>query len=64
MEKVICCNCDRDCTSNYWMCDNPDWQDHEWCPDCFDGTACGAGVHGEGCPTQVFNSPAIDAHQN
>jgi len=35
------------------MCDEPG-QDGEWCPACFEKTACGNGVHGEGCPTKVF----------
>lgn len=52
-ERTICCNCDKDCTAHHWMCDEPD-QDGAWCPDCWEKTACSQGVHGEGCPTQVF----------
>lgn len=59
MDTVICCNCDKDCTSHHWMCDEE--TDGTWCPDCWEETACCAGVHGEGCPTQVFNSPVLDA---
>ena len=51
-ERVICGNCDRDCSRHYWMCDR---DDGEWCPECWEKTACSQGVHGEGCPTQVFS---------
>lgn len=51
-DKVTCCNCGRDCSRHYFMCD---YDTGEWCPECWDNTACGNGVHGEGCPTQVFS---------
>ncbi|TWB15575.1 hypothetical protein [Nitrospirillum bahiense] len=40
-----------------------DQDDGAWCTDCFDGTPCGKGHHGEGCPTMVhgINSPADPA---
>lgn len=54
-EVIVCCNCDKECTSHYVMCDE---QEGEWCPECFwEKTACGQGVHGEGCPTTVFSAP-------
>lgn len=56
-ERTICCNCDKDCTTHYWMCDEE--ADGVWCPDCWEKTACCAGVHGEGCPTQVFSDAPI-----
>ena len=54
-DDVICCNCERDCSRHFWMCD----QDAEssWCPECWENTACAAGVHGESCPTEVFSTP-------
>lgn len=52
--NVTCCNCDKDCTRHHFMCDEPD-QDGAWCPECWEKTACYAGVHGEGCATAVFN---------
>lgn len=50
-----CCNCDKDCSSHHWMCDDLEFHDCVWCPDCWENTACCAGVHGEGCSTQVFS---------
>ena len=52
-DKVMCCNCEQDCTGHHFMCDEAD-QNGEWCPRCWELTACCAGVHGEGCATQVF----------
>jgi hypothetical protein len=54
-DTVMCCNCDKDCTRHHFMCDAAD-QNGEWCPECFELTACYAGVHGEGCSTRVFAS--------
>ncbi len=51
-EIVICSNCECDCSAQHYMCDQDDWT---LCPDCFEKTACAAGVHGEGCPTLVLN---------
>lgn len=51
-EPVICWNCDTDCSRHYFMCDR---DGGDWCPECWDKTACSQGVHGEGCPTQVFS---------
>jgi hypothetical protein len=52
---MTCSICDDDCTRHRWMCDRVDGV---WCPRCFELTACGAGDHGEGCPTQVFSDEA------
>ena len=52
IEIVRCCNCERDCSRHYWMCDE---DDGEFCPACWGNTACSQGVHGEGCATQVFS---------
>jgi hypothetical protein len=60
--RVVCCNCDKDCAAHHWMCDEPG-QDGAWCPTCWEGTACCAGVHGEGCPTQVIEGPRPKAVQ-
>jgi hypothetical protein len=57
-ERIICCNCDNECTPRYLMCDK---DNGEFCPDCFDLTACAAGVHGEGCSTLVINDRALEA---
>jgi hypothetical protein len=62
IDRVICCNCDKDCTTHHWMCDVQ--TENVWCPECFEKTACHAGVHGEGCPTQVFNAPPSDPLRN
>lgn len=48
---VKCKNCGRDCSGHHVMCDR---SEGEWCPRCFQATACGQGKHGESCPTQVF----------
>ncbi len=48
---TTCCNCDKDTSNLYFMCD---MLDGEWCPECWEKTACSQGVHGEGCPTKVF----------
>src|SRR4051812_15928555 len=48
---IICCNCEIECTDHYWICDR---DDGEWCPECWDKTACSQGVHGDECPTQIF----------
>src|SRR5258708_30681488 len=46
---------EKECGAHYLMCDQ---QEGEWCPECFwEKTACGQGVHGEGCPTSVFVGP-------
>lgn len=49
-----CSNCEKELTPPcvYFFCDE---DDGIWCPDCFEETACGQGVHGEGCPTKVFD---------
>jgi hypothetical protein len=52
-EIVKCINCEKDCARHHVMCDVQ--PDYAWCPECFGNTACAAGVHGEGCPTQVFS---------
>ena len=52
-ERVICSGCGKDCTTNFWMCDE-ETDEWKWCPDCFDTTPCGMGEHGEGCPTQAM----------
>lgn len=50
---ILCCNCDHDTTPRFFTCDED--PDALWCTDCFALTACSAGVHGEGCATQVNN---------
>lgn len=60
-EKVTCCNCEMDCTRHHFMCDQ---DDGEWCQECWDKTACAQGVHGEGCPTQVFGEQAAPAYDD
>lgn len=59
MASVICCNCEADCTRRYFMCEEDDGQ---WCPECWEKTACCAGVHGEGCPTLVMGD--VDPTEN
>lgn len=51
-ERIICCNCDKDCADHHWGCDED--VDSSWCDDCWPNTACAAGVHGEGCPTRII----------
>jgi hypothetical protein len=54
-DVVVCALCGRDCSQHFWMCDQ---DERSWCPECWEKTACGgAGVHGEGCPTEVFSTP-------
>lgn len=57
MEK--CINCEEE-TSVYFTCDKSEGgtegMDEIWCEVCFENTACGQGVHGEGCATKVFES--------
>jgi hypothetical protein len=48
----MCTNCEET-TSVYFMCDKE--PDLVWCEVCFKETACGQGIHGEGCPTKVFD---------
>jgi hypothetical protein len=55
-ETLKCVNCEQDCSRHYIMCDEEP-ADTQWCPECFEKTACAAGVHGEGCPTVVLASP-------
>ena len=49
---VKCVNCEKDASRHYVMCDE---DEGAWCPECFEKTACAAGVHGEGCRTDVFS---------
>lgn len=53
-EEILCCSCDRDCSTHHIMCDR-DEDDEVWCPECFGTTSCAKGVHGEGCATSVFS---------
>lgn len=53
--KEKCVNCEQDCHRHFVMCDEENGDDAFWCPECFDKTACGLGVHGEGCATSVFS---------
>lgn len=58
---ILCAGCGHVCTSHHWMCDR---RDGVWCNVCFHLTPCGKGKHGEGCPTQVFDSaPNVEAVQ-
>lgn len=50
-KPVVCAVCGRDCSRQYWLCDDID---KAWCPKCFPKTACGRGKHGEGCPTMCL----------
>lgn len=58
--KVLCLECDTDCTEHYLVCDI---QDGTWCPYCFDNTLCGRGEHGEGCPTSVFSDKENESEE-
>lgn len=52
--KEVCANCEKPCPRHFIMCDE-ETDDTVWCPECFQKTACSAGVHGEGCATAVFD---------
>lgn len=49
-----CSNCERGLVpGRFWTCDEQG--DCAWCDACFAGTACAAGVHGEGCATLIWD---------
>lgn len=54
-DTLKCANCEKPLTPpvSYWMCDED--ADGEYCEDCWEKTACSQGVHGEECPTHVFD---------
>lgn len=52
-EILFCSQCSKPLLGYYCLCDRSDGQ---WCGDCFETTPCGKGEHGEGCPTQVFET--------
>lgn len=53
IELVLCNNCDQDTSRRYYICGQGDL---ELCQDCFDHTACAAGVHGPHCALLIIQS--------